>query len=110
MAQLFRDNIWKYHSLPDTIVSDRGPQFVTYHPKTDGQTENANKEIEIYLRHYVSYHQDDWVDWLASVEYAANGNVSASSTVSPFFVVYGYEPRLSFDWTPTPPAPTAAAT
>ncbi|GME30143.1 uncharacterized protein ACHE_50633A [Neofusicoccum parvum] len=29
MAQLFRDNIWKYHSLPDTIISDRGPQFIS---------------------------------------------------------------------------------
>jgi len=28
LAQLFRDNIWKLHGLPDSIISDRGPQFV----------------------------------------------------------------------------------
>ena len=28
LAQLFRDNIWKLHGLLDSIVSDRGPQFV----------------------------------------------------------------------------------
>jgi len=28
LAQLFRDNIWKLHRLPDSIISDRGPQFV----------------------------------------------------------------------------------
>jgi len=25
LAQLFRDNIWKLHGLPDSIISDRGP-------------------------------------------------------------------------------------
>jgi len=28
LAQLFRDNVWKLHRLPDSIISDRGPQFV----------------------------------------------------------------------------------
>ena len=27
LARLFRDNIWKLYSLPESIVSDRGPQF-----------------------------------------------------------------------------------
>ena len=58
LAQLFRDNVWKLHGLPDSIISDRGPQFVVdimrelnymlgietklsmmFHPQTDGQIE-----------------------------------------------------------------------
>jgi len=27
LAQLFRDNVWKLHRLPKSIISDRGPQF-----------------------------------------------------------------------------------
>ena len=27
LARLFRDNIWKLHSLPESIILDRGPQF-----------------------------------------------------------------------------------
>ena len=27
LARLFRNNIWKLHSLPESIISDRGPQF-----------------------------------------------------------------------------------
>jgi len=27
LARLFRDNIWKLHGLPESVVSDRGPQF-----------------------------------------------------------------------------------
>jgi len=27
LARLFRDNMWKLHGLPKSIISDRGPQF-----------------------------------------------------------------------------------
>jgi len=55
LAYLFRDNVWKLHGLPDSIILDRGPQFVAgimkelnhmlrietklltvFHPQTDG--------------------------------------------------------------------------
>jgi len=29
LARLFRDNVWKLYSLPESIVLDRRPQFVT---------------------------------------------------------------------------------
>ena len=28
LARLFRDNMWKLYRLPESVVSDRGPQFV----------------------------------------------------------------------------------
>ena len=28
LAQLFRDNIWKLYGLPDSIILNRGPQFM----------------------------------------------------------------------------------
>jgi len=28
LARLFRDNMWKLHGLPESVISDRGPQFV----------------------------------------------------------------------------------
>jgi len=55
LARLFRDNVWKLHGLPESVVSDRGPQFAAeltkelnrmlgiktklstaFHPQTDG--------------------------------------------------------------------------
>jgi hypothetical protein len=118
-AELIIQNVVKLHGLPDTIISDRGPQFVAefwkhlcrileidarlstaYHPETDGQTEVENRELEKYLRIYVNYLQDDWFQWLALAEFSANNAESATTKASPFFANLGYHPRLSFDLRP----------
>ncbi|KAM4062448.1 integrase core domain-containing protein [Hirsutella rhossiliensis] len=115
LATLFVRDVWKLHGLPDSIVSDRGPLFVSefwkavchrlrinislstaYHPETDGQTENANSFLEQYLRQYVSFAQDDWDEWLPLAEFAARNVVSDSTGMSPFFANTGYHPRMSF--------------
>ena len=28
LVRLFRDNVWKLHGLLESVISDRGPQFV----------------------------------------------------------------------------------
>jgi len=28
LARLFRDNMWKLHGLPESVVTNRGPQFI----------------------------------------------------------------------------------
>jgi len=58
LARLFRDNVWKLHGLPESVVLDRGPQFAveltkklnkmlgienklltSFYPQTNRQTE-----------------------------------------------------------------------
>ncbi|KAH0610200.1 uncharacterized protein H6S33_011727 [Morchella sextelata] len=115
VARLYIDNVWKLHGLPDTMVSDRGTQFVAefwrslcdrleispkfstaFHPQTDGQTERINAIMEQYLRSYVSYQQDDWVRWLPMAEFATNNHVSETTKVSPFYANSGRNPRITF--------------
>jgi len=79
LARLFRDNVWKLHELPESVISDKGPQFAAgltkelnkmlgietklstvYHPQTDSQTERTNQELEQYLRIYVNHRQNNW--------------------------------------------------
>ena len=43
-----------------------------------------------YLCAYVSHVQDDWVDHLLIVEFAANNHVNASTDVTPFFEDNGF--------------------
>ena len=74
LAQLFRDNVWKLHGLPDSIILDRGPQFAVgimkelnrmlgietklstaFHPQIDSQTERMNQKLEQYLRMFIDH-------------------------------------------------------
>jgi hypothetical protein len=65
LAKLFLSNIFHLHGLPDTILSDQGPQFalrlwkhqcnslkielcqsIAFHPETDRQTEQTKAIME----------------------------------------------------------------
>jgi len=116
LVRLFRDNVWKLHRLPESVISDRGPQFAArmtkelnkmlgiemklstaYHPETDRQTERTNQELEQYLRMYVNHRQNNWAEWLATAEFAFNNKVHTATRSSLFQVNYGREPRMGFD-------------
>ena len=116
LARLFRDNIWKLHGLPESVVLDRGPQFAAelmkelnrmlgietrlstaFHPQTDGQTERMNQELEQYLRFFVDHRQKDWPEWLASAEFTVNNKVHTATKVLPFMANYGRELRMGDD-------------
>ena len=113
LARLLMDQVVKLHGIPESIVSDRGPQFnslfwkecwsllgcrinlsTAAHPQSDGQTERANQTLEHYLRCFVNYHQDNWSSFLSFAEFALNNLVSSSTGVSPFFANYGFNPRM----------------
>jgi transposase InsO family protein len=103
------------HGLPETIKSDRGSVFTSafwqsfmdltgthqklstaYHPQTDGQIERTNQTLEQYLRSYVNYYQNNWVELLPIAEFAYNNSASITG-ISPFFANYGRHPRFDMD-------------
>ena len=68
LGEMFVKEVFRLHGIPDTIVSDRGPQFTSefwkhvserlgieqrlstaFHPQIDGQTERINVVMEQYL-------------------------------------------------------------
>jgi Chromo (CHRromatin Organisation MOdifier) domain len=67
-----------------------------YHPQTDGQTERVNQELEIYLRMYTNYAQNDWADRLRAAEFAYNNRVHSSTGFSPFQLTTGRHPSRDF--------------
>jgi hypothetical protein len=56
-----------------------------FHPQSDGQTERINEILEVYLRHYCSFQQDDWAELLPLAEHACNTAVLETTKMSPFF-------------------------
>lgn len=113
LARVMLEHVFSKHGTPSDIVSDRGPKFTSelwrtfskalnieqslstaFHPETDGQTERVNSVLEAYLRSYVAYDQQDWVDHLPLAEFAYNNAKHASTGMWPFFANKGFHPPL----------------
>ena len=116
LARLFVQTVVRQHGMPERVISDRDPRFTAhfwrafwsilgstldmgaaYHPESDGQTENANKTLEIMLRSVIDFTQDDWDEHLAAAELAFNNSKNATTGFTPFYLVYGREARMPLD-------------
>jgi len=125
MAELYYVYVYRYYDLPDSIVSDRGPQFVSdfwnalcailgvkvklstaNSPQTDGQTENLNQYIDQRLRPFVDHYQSNWSSMLPALDNAQLTLPHDTIGTSPFYLSRGYSPRRSFDWEAPKPATT----
>jgi hypothetical protein len=106
------DNVFLQEGLPQKLVSDRDTRFTSdftrelykvmgvkqnlsmaYHPQTDGQTERANQEIHAYMRIFVDYHQDDWVDVLPKAVFSYNTKLQSAIGTLPFEMAKGRQPN-----------------
>ena len=115
-ARLFRDNVWKLHRLPESVISNRGPQFaaelmkelnkmleietrlsMVFHPQIDGQMEQMNQELEQYLWFFTEYRQRDWPEWLVTAEFVVNNKVHTVTKVLPFIANYSRELQMGAD-------------
>ena len=120
-AETTADAVFTYwcriFDIPQTIVSDRDPQFTSkfwttlfdkyntklkhstaYHPQTDGQTERTNRTLEEILRSYLSPTQTDWDSWLTSAEIAYNNTCHSSTQQTPHELVFNQPRRTMADF------------
>ena len=88
LALLFLTYIVCQVGIPETIVSNWGPQFVSdfwsefykyigmklklltaNYPQTDSQIEIINQYFNQWLYPYMNYYQDNWNEWIAIIDY-----------------------------------------
>lgn len=116
-ANLYFTHIWRIFGPPHSVVSDRGPQFISvfmdelcrligvqqklstaYHPQTDGNTEIVNQYLDQRLRPWVNYHQDNWSDLLPCMDWAQATLPHESTGLSPFEIEFGHKAVHHWDW------------
>ena len=111
LADLYVHHILPLHGAPASIVSDRGPRWVSkfwqslhkaigtaYHPQTDGRTERVNQVLVDMLRACVLKYGSDWEKSLPHAEFSYNNSYQASIQMSPFEALYGRKCRTPLLW------------
>ncbi|TVY75035.1 Transposon Tf2-9 polyprotein [Fusarium oxysporum f. sp. cubense] len=116
LSYVFYRHIVSIHGLPTEILSDRGPTFAAtfwqslmarlglnhrlttaFRPQVDGQTERMNQVLEQYLRCYINYEQNDWVEKLPIAQLAHNTAYNESTKLTPAYANFGFTPNAYHD-------------
>jgi hypothetical protein len=109
IAQLYLNNVYKLHGLPNITISHRDKIFTSaiwqelfkltdttlnmsssHHPQTDGQTERLNQCLETYLRCLVQSCPSKWSQWLSLAGFWYNKTYHSALGTTPFEVLYGH--------------------
>ena len=115
-VDIFIGHVMRHHGVPESIVSDRGPQFIAqfweimwkrlgtrldrsaaYHAPTDGKSERGLGKVTEVLRAFADEFPQDWDKLLPLVELALNSTPTAASGLSPYQLLYGRNPAQSID-------------
>ena len=113
IATLLVEQIISRHGVPAEVLSDRGKAFLSelfkevekilgfrkvnstaYHPQTDGLVERFNRTLIAMLAKTSKKGGRDWDRRLPYVLFAYRAAEQQSTLESPFFLLYGRDPRL----------------
>ncbi len=116
-ATFAKDLIYKFlrmivanHELSDEIISNRNKLFTlkfwkflmnqleihhklstAYHLQTDEQMKRMNQTLKQYLRCYINYRQNDWVQLLSVAQLTFNSATTEIISMSSFFANYEFK-------------------
>lgn len=116
-ARMYFEGPYRVFGLPQTVVSDRGPQFVASftdelakilgvtwhlatagHSQTAGQAEIMNEYFQQRIRPYLNRFQKNWSKAVPAMDAVQASLPHESTGLSPHEVEMGFPMPLHFDW------------
>ena len=115
-ARILWDNVICHYGFPEQFMSDQGRNFESdliqelckisgvkklhttpYHPQSNGQCERFNSTLCNMLGTLSDEEKSDWKSLLGCMTHAYNCTKHASTTYSPYYLMFGRHPRLPID-------------
>ena len=116
VADTMINQYFTHYRWPDKILTDRGSFFenalfkeicamarvkklrtTSYHPQTNRQCECFNKTLIHMIGTLPANAKSDWRDWIFTLVHSYNCSTSSTTGFSPYFLIYGREPKLPID-------------
>ena len=116
VAEIILTEIIPRHACPQTLISDRGTEFVNaiidyitqklkiahiktspYHPQSNGKTERFHRYLNDSLAKYSIREPNDWDKYIPSMLMAYRTITNETTEKSPFLLMYGRDPVLPID-------------